>query len=266
MQPITLSYTTPLSAAGLTREQAIVYEALIKLPHVPVSTLAKALTHPHTLSRPLIYKVLDELVQLNLIEKTDSPGKVASFAPKHPTGVLSLLEAQKKQLEQAQSQCAPVVESLTSLFNLSSGKPGVQYFEGKDGLWELLLDSLRATEEIVTYADLEAIGRYIPDLNAEYSALREEKQVKKRGLVIDSPEARKFLASYDGAVTTTKLIPSTSKFKPFQTNTQIYDNKISYMTLSDQYLIGLIITDQYIANTHKYLFESLWELASGEVV
>jgi len=152
------------------------------------------------------------------------------------------------------------------LFNLSVGKPGVQFYEGEDGVWEVLLDSLTASEEILTYADPEAIAKYIPALNAEYSTMREDQNVKKRGLVIDSPEARKFLKSYDGKVTGTKLIKGKENMPDFQTIMQIYDNKVSYITLTDEYLVGIIITDQFIANTHKYLFESLWELSSGDIV
>jgi hypothetical protein len=59
---------------------------------------------------------------------------------------------------------------------------------------------------------------------------------------------------------------STGKRPHFQSVMQIYDNKVSYITLTDDYLVGIIITDQYIADTHKYLFESLWELSSGEVI
>jgi hypothetical protein len=96
--------------------------------------------------------------------------------------------------------------------------------------------------------------------------MREDQDVKKRGLVIDSPEARKFLKSYDGEVTGTKLITGTDSVVPFQTIMQIYDNKVSYITLTDEYLVGIIITDQFIANTHKYLFESLWKCSIGQVI
>jgi len=169
-------------------------------------------------------------------------------------------------MEQVKKQFLATSGKLSSLFNLSVGKPGVQFYEGEDGVWEVLMDSLTASEEILTYADLEAIEKYIPALNAEYSTLREEKNVKKRGLVIDSPIARRFLSSYDGSVTHTKLISAKEHVPPFHTIMQIYDNKVSYITLTDDYLIGIIITDQHIANTHKYLFESLWELSRGDIV
>lgn len=263
---IQLEYTAKITDTGLTKEQAIVYETLLKLGELPASKIAKAIPSEQKLSRPLVYKVLEELIELDLAEKYDAGNQVAQFAPKHPVAITKVIEAEKERIERTKKQFLATAGQLSSLFNLSVGKPGVQFYEGKDGVWEVLMDTITATEEILTYADLEAIAKHVPDLNAEYSTLREERGIKKRGLVIDSPEARKFLTSYTGDVTKTKLIKTTQAVVPFQTIMQIYDNKVSYITLTDAYLVGIIITDQFIANTHKYLFESMWELTSGEEV
>ncbi|HMA78664.1 MAG TPA: helix-turn-helix domain-containing protein [Candidatus Paceibacterota bacterium] len=263
---IQLEYTKEITDTGLSKEQAIVYEVLLKLGESPASAIAKSIPSGTTLSRPLVYKVLEELIGLDLASKSDETGKIAKFTPKHPVAITKVIEEQKEKIERIKKQFLVTSGKLSSLFNLSVGKPGVQFYEGEDGVWEVLLDSLTASEEILTYADLEAIAKYIPELNAEYSAIREDTNVKKRGLVIDSPAARKFLRSYDGDTTHTKLISASANLIPFQTDVQIYDNKVSYITLTDEYLVGIIITDQFIANTHKYLFESLWELSSGEIV
>ena len=263
---IQLEYTKEITDTGLSKEQAVVYEVLLKLGESPASAIAKAIPSGTTISRPLVYKVLEELISLDLASKSDEAGKIARFTPKHPVGITKVIDEQKERIERTKKQFLATSGKLSSLFNLSVGKPGVQFYEGKDGVWEVLMDSMTASEEIMTYADLEAIAKYIPDLNAEYSALREDRDVKKRGLVIDSPTARNFLKSYDGQVTHTKLIKGKDGTADFQTIMQIYDNKVSYITLTDEYLVGIIITDQFIANTHKYLFESLWELSSGEVV
>ena len=263
---IQLEYTKEITDTGLSREQAVVYEVLLKLGESTASSIAKAIPRETPLSRPLVYKVLEELIELDLTKKDDPEGKVATFTPKHPVAISRVMDKEKERIERTKKQFLTTSGQLSSLFNLSVGKPGVQFYEGKDGVWEVLMDSLTATEEIFTYADLEAIAKYIPDLNAEYSTLREDQDVRKRGLVIDSPEARKFLKSYDGKVTGTKLIKASEATPDFQTIMQVYDNKVSYLTLTDEYLVGIIITDQFIANTHKYLFESLWELSTGEVV
>lgn len=263
---IQLEYTKEITDTGLSKEQATVYEVLLKLGESPASAIAKAIPNGATLSRPLVYKVLEELIGLDLALKSDTLGKIAKFTPKHPVAITKVIDDQKEKIERTKKQFLATSGKLSSLFNLSVGKPGVQFYEGEDGVWEVLMDSLSATEEILTYADLDAIAKYIPALNAEYSTLREEQDVKKRGLVIDSPEARNFLRSYDGKVTNTKLISASEGFSSFQTVVQIYNNKVSYITLTDEYLMGIIITDQFIANTHKYLFESLWKLSSGEVI
>jgi len=263
---IKLEFVEEITNTGLTKEQAVVYEVLLKLGESTASTVVKAVPTGYTISRPLVYKILEELIELDLAEKVDEVGKIAKFTPKHPIAISKLIDKKKEKIEHTKKQFLTTSGKLSSLFNLSVGKPGVQFYEGEEGVWEVLLDSLSATGEIVTYADLEAISKYIPALNAEYSALREEKNIKKRGLVIDSLEARKFLKSYDGKNTNTKLISASEGFSPFQTIVQIYDNKVSYITLTDEYLMGVIVTDQFIADTQKYLFESLWKLSSGEVV
>lgn len=256
------SYTKELTDAGLSPDEAMVYEVLLQGGEQQASSLAKKLP----ISRPLVYKVLEELISKDLTEKNDPKGGVATFLPKHPVAITKLLDAKKIEIERTKAQFVALSGSLTSLFNLSSGKPGVQFFEGEDGVWQVLEDSLTAKEEIRTYADLEAIAKHIPELNAEYSAIREDKNVQKRGLVIDSPEARKFLSSYKGDVTKTKLIAGADGTTPFQTIMQIYDEKISYIALTDQHLIGVIITNKQIADTHKYLFDSMWNCAQGEIV
>ncbi len=261
-----LQFNSHLKDAGLSNDQAVIYEILLKSGTQPASEIAKSLPATHPLSRPQVYKVLDDLTARNLVEKHDQAGKIATFSVTHPDTLGKQLAIAKAASDDQFERAQKTLPQLTSLFNLTSGRPGIQYFEGKNGLWQVLEDTLTTKEEILTYADLEAIDKYIPEINAEYVAIREDKNIKKRGLVVDSHVARKFLASYTGAVTTTKLIPSSQNLGVFQTIIQIYDNKVSYMTMSDTHLIGIIITDQFIASTHKFIFESMWQLASGEVV
>lgn len=263
---IQLEYTKEITDTGLSKEQSVVYEVLLKLGESPASAVAKAIPNGTTLSRPLIYKVLEELIGLDLASKSDEAGKIAKFTPKHPVAITKVIDKQKERIEHTKKQFLTTSGKLSSLFNLSVGKPGVQFYEGEDGVWEVLMDSLTATEEILAYSDLDAIAKYIPALNAEYATMREDMGVKKRALVIDSPHARAFLKSYNPEVTTQKLIKADDNTLALQTTMQIYNNKVSYITLTGEYLMGIIITDQNIANTHKYLFESLWKLSSGAVV
>ena len=122
-------------------------------------------------------------------------------------------------------------------------------------------DSLTSKTEIYSYADIESIVKYIDDINKKYVKQRKKLGIKKRGIMLDTPFARKYLANYYEEITETKLIKQDAP--PFQNVMQIYDNKISYITLSDKFIIGVIIADRYIYQMHKYLFEYLWQLVQS---
>jgi hypothetical protein len=108
----------------------------------------------------------------------------------------------------------------------------------------------------LTYADLEAIYKYIPDLNDEYSNQREKRGIKKRGLLRDDEFTRKTLPTYHTTVTETKLVPL--PVPEIATVMQIYDDKISYIELTPNSMIGVIIENRAMYQLHKSFFEYMW--------
>src|SRR3989338_8107857 len=245
-------YRASLAEAGLTAHQAAVYETLIKNGSLP----ARAVGLKAGMSRPLAYKVLDELEAVGLVEKQEKPRAVSRFSAAHP---LKIKEIGDRRFEAAQGAKAAIEGTLGKLisdFNLQSGKSGVRFFEGLEGIQAVLDDSLTSQTEIYSYADLESIEKYISDINKKYVRERERKQIKKKGIVVDTPFARNFLKNYAPGVTETKLI--VRDMSAFHTVMQMYDSKISYITLSDENLIGVIIADPRIYEMHRELFLHTW--------
>ena len=79
-------YEEILIKSGLTRDQAKIYEVLLKNGVLPASKISlKA-----GLKRGLGYKIIEQLVVLGLVEKIDK--KVALFAPNHPSKIKELLK------------------------------------------------------------------------------------------------------------------------------------------------------------------------------
>jgi len=97
MRMITLEYTKEITDTGISKEQAIVYETLLKLGESQASVITKAIPSGTALSRPLVYKVLDELILLDLVEKREQKGKTMRFAPKHPIAITKVIEEQKRE-------------------------------------------------------------------------------------------------------------------------------------------------------------------------
>ncbi|MCX6715401.1 MAG: hypothetical protein NT077_00070 [Candidatus Taylorbacteria bacterium] len=247
-------YKEFLIQAGLTPEQGDIYQALLKNG----SSIAGKLSLLTGIKRSMVYKALSQLEVTGLVKKEDAPGKVARFSPAHPGALRELIEKKKQEIETVQATLQGSLGQMVSDFNLLSGKPNVQFYEGDAGVREVLDDSLYAKKEIYSYADIEAIEKYIAKANEKYVAEREKFAIKKKGLVLDTPFARERLKDYHPGITETKFLKTGSA--PFNTIMQIYDNKVSYLTLSDKEKIGVIIEDPNIYNMHKILFEYLWSL------
>jgi len=248
-----------LMEAGLSEEQSAIYSAL--LDKGPLK--AGAISSWTGLKRGLIYKVLDQLENMGLVSKKGGAGTVAVFAPEHPSQLAVIMERKEKSLAIAKEAVSFSLGSLSSKFNLLSGKPNVQFFEGKEGVQKVLEDTLNVPPgtEIYTYADIEAITKYIPEINEEYSAKREKLAIKKKAFLLDTEKARKLIKDYHTVVTDTKFIkPDTLEF---ETVMQIYENKISYITLKENSMIGVIIEDSSIYKMHKSVFEYFWNITEN---
>lgn len=241
-----------LKDAGLTNHQAAVYTGLIERGPAAASTLARTTG----IARTLTYRVLDELIALGLVEREERAGAVSTYLPAHPVKLRELVEHRKHEAEHAATALASVIDPLTSEYNKMLGKPGVRFFEGAAGVEYVLEDSLKSEGEIYTYADIKAVLEHIPDINERYALKREKLGKKKKVILLDSPEARAIMAKYHLSVTDAKLISLDTP--PFGSVMEIYDNTISYITLKQERMIGVIIEDASITAMHRYLFEYLW--------
>lgn len=248
-------YEQTLIQAGLTKNQALVYEVLVKHGPLPAGKVAKNTP----LKRGLVYKVLEELEKLELVAQKKAPGKAARFEPAHPLKLKELAEARERAAKDAQVALAGTLSGLVSDFNLVSGRPGVQFYEGKEGVEKVAEDSLTSKTEILSYLDSEAIAKQIKDLNLEYVKQRRERGIKKKILTVDSPYARKHFKTVDSEITEVRFMDE--KILSFETVMQIYDNKISYITLRAGQMIGVIVSDPTIYSMHRALFEYAWRSA-----
>lgn len=249
-------YEQQLQLAGLTPDQATVYEILLKGGHSPARKIAQ--NSPY--KRTLVYKILDDLQKLGLVARKDEVGKVSVFEPAHPLKLKELAEKKEEQARNAQTALDGIIGNLISDFNLISGRPGVKFYEGLEGAKKVLADSLAASTEIYSYIDNEAVDKYYPGINEEYVKQRKKLHIKKKMLMVDSEHTRKHEKNTDSDTTEIRVIPSPV---PFATVMQIYNDKVSYIAVSPDKnkLISIIIQQPEIAQMHKSLFEHQWTLA-----
>lgn len=239
-----------LETLGLGQNEAILYEILVKNPGATIPGLRQMTSF----SRPMLYYILKSLGEYELVEEKKT-GKKTSYFPAPPDKLLDLLKEQEKELEQQKTALSEVVSDLGSAYRLATGKPGVRFFEGLAGVREVTFDSLKAQGEILTFLDVEATQKYIMDINKEYVAERVKRNISKRQIAPDTPFTRERYKKYSPLLEV-RLVPP--ELKPFKTSVQIYNNTVSFSSLTDKKMIGIIIEDEHIAQLHRSLFEYIW--------
>ena len=243
-----------LIQAGLDYPQAVVYEALLSNGPQKAGKLAK--TTP--LKRGLVYHTLEELERIGLIKKDLSLGKVAVFEAEHPSKIKEFAEVETQKKQDAFLSFESTLPSIISQFNLVSGKPGVEFYEGEDGFEKILNDSLTATEEIYTYVDSDALDAHpITKKERDYVKKRIQKGIHKKILMVNSPHAREYMKNNTDTLTKIRLLPES--IPQFAVATEIYNNKVSFLTFHEKTITGMLIHHPAIYTMQRSLFEKQWE-------
>lgn len=245
-----------LAEAGLTEDQASLYETLLKKGALPARDVA---LEAHV-NRTLAYAVLDQLIEMGLVRKHKEIGAKTLFSPAHPSTLEERIEGQRRTAERAAASLKAALPDLASMYNLATGRPGIRFYEGEEGQRETLWDSLTSSETIYTYVDVETVDAYVDDLNRAYVKERIRRQVRKKILAPDTPQARAELRELEDTLTEMRLLPEQDA-PQFHTAMQIYDGKVSYLTFTNDIMTGTIINDRAIYTLHRFLFEHQWKHA-----
>lgn len=243
-------YEQHLTQAGLTADQATIYEILIKTGPLPAGKISQKTP----LKRGLVYKLLAELVEIGLVEKRDEPGKVSLFVPAHPLKLKELAEKREQQAKDAQTALGGILPQLTSAFNLISGQPGIRFFEGLDGVRQI-------------YDDMIATGKKIYLVRAIYEPTYYEKalplvnnfikQRVKHGIEIEALTPRDEFSQQknrpeDRSILMRRTWVSKADYSA-PVEIDIYGDKIALLSFGQE-LIGVIIESPQITLALRQLF------------
>lgn len=248
-----------LIKAGLSPEQALVYEILVKN-----GELSARKVHQKTpLKRGLVYKVLDQLVAIGLTEKKEKIGKVATFFPAHPFKLRDLAKEKEAEAKEAQFALTSILPALISDFNLVSGQPGISFFEGIEGLTKIYDDIIDTGKDIILFRSI------YDDDHPELGKLV-ERQIKRQiekgihtlaltPLAEDTPIS---VINGDEKNLVKRRIIRRDKFI-LDSQIIIYGQKVAIVSLKNK-LISTIIDNEDINNTWRTIFQYIWEKAGPE--
>ncbi len=248
--------SSDLIELGLSDDEAKVYIALLELGGSYVSAIAKqAGVH-----RVVCYKILEGLTSKGLISQF-SKNNVRHFSAEDPR---ILVRKQQQKLERAEK----ILPELLSMTHALAYKPKIQYYEGTEGIRNVLEDTLNAEHEIIGYTDFGALPSVLPENELiHYANQKLERRIRTRFLSPHSNEGLRHLGHCYPQGFHTYLVevlfvdPASA---PFEYQITFYNDRAAILSLNPNELIGMIIESSVYTKTERAVFELAWKGASAD--
>jgi len=246
-----------LKEIGLNEKEALVYIELLKLGTQPASVIARRISIPKSTGN----FNLEVLVKKGFATKTKK-GTTFLYTAENPEVIINMLEYRKKRhMTEIDNKIQTVRSVITELESVQKGslvKPKITFYEGKEGIIKVLNDTLTSKTDLLVYSDVAGLAKYIYDYNnTEYAPKRKALGLFEKVIIPNTKEALTHMKNYKSN-NVTEIVFIDHKLFPFYSEIIIYDNKVSYVTFSENGHVGLIIENKEIYETQKSAFEMAW--------
>lgn len=233
---------------GLTDKEAAVYLAILELGR---STL-KPIAAQAGVKRTSIYYFINHLVELGLIERVVQARR-NHYVARPPEELVHLQQRRLAHLQQALPQFA-------SLYNTSTNKPKISYFEGVEQMKQVLFEETRCHSNIWgIWSGQEVAELFGSDLLQQVDDERRAKGIHVQVVRVrekDEPFAP--FTDYAGSNRELRYAPEGTVFPLAFT---IYDTgKVGIMS-SKKEGFGILIESAELVTAMKTLFDCFWQSA-----
>jgi len=237
-----------LQDAGLNETEAKIYLAALELGQTTVSRIARK----SGIKRTTVYLSLENLMKKGLMSSVKIDGKAHYFA-EDPRNLERLMEERKQRI-------ARLVPQLLAFTNLIDKKPQIRYFDGTEGMKEVIKDALSYPgQEVLTFFSESYLENFGDEFFAEiYRPERLKRKISTRAILPDNEEMRNLAQDDEKVLRRTKLIDS-NLFK-IKFEMMIYGNeRVNIVSFKENF--ALIIDSPEINESFKSIFETIWALA-----
>jgi len=237
-----------LANLGLDKREAALYLATLELGEASAKDIAKKAS----IQRTYFYDISDKLIKSGFLKQV-AKGKKRLFSALEPERLLELEEKRFKQLKNALPQ-------FKALFNTKGQKSKIFYYEGLEGIRQIINDSLSFKSEVLFFETPQIVALDQQRLLKEYIKKRIALGVKTRVIGELSPEILNMKIRDKDELRETRILPKNI----FSSDVEIgiYGNRIYIINFKDEF--GFIVEDSQITKTLKMIFEIIW--ASGKII
>lgn len=235
-----------LQYQGLNAKEAKIYLVLLELQEALPSVIAKR----SGIKRPTTYAILEQMQRLGLVSHVKKNGNLY-FRALNPRSFLQEQEHKFKKLEEAIPELSSLNKKFTSI-------PQMAVFEGKEGLIQIMEDTLTTSTGLLCWANIGvAVHTILEDYYPTYIKKKIKNKVSLKGIFPYEKRSLDFKKMGQKELREVHLIPA-DRF-PFKNEINIYDDKVAIISHNDE--VGVIIQNQSIADTQRIIFDLGFEYA-----
>lgn len=252
-----------LKKIGLNKKETIVYLALLELGSQPASVIGRKAG----INRSTTYLVLESLMKRGYVNQ-HVRADVKFFTAADPQVIVQSLERKENYYEEARNELIELLPEFYSLTNPLSIKPKVRFYEGEEGVKRAMMDTFTSKETLHAWDAMDSWLNSTPELKKfiqEYARLRVEKyKIPVKALFLDTPKSREYILKDYPPLKKKKNPLMDFKWVPkdvanFNNEINVYDDKVSIVSLEKNEMLGVIIESHEIAKTMKSIFQMAWK-------
>jgi sugar-specific transcriptional regulator TrmB len=235
-----------LEEFGLTKTEAKVYVALLKLGQVSAAPIIKK-TQLH---RTTVYDVLERLIEkgvVNFIIRDDKKYFEAASAEKF----LDIASEEKEKAEDKEKLAKKLIPDLKRLSEIAKEKSIARVYIGNEGLKTIMNDIIETGKDFLGYGGELTFGERLPVYTRIWAEKRRKKNIKAKLIGSVGTEAPVWKLNECKEVSKDYFSPA---------STLIYGNKIAII-LEEEPLVIILIESEKLARGYKAYFNLLWSKA-----
>lgn len=240
-----------LTENGFSPKEAALYLAVLEAGE---TTLASAAEKAH-LKRSTVYSLAEEMRQRGLLAETKRRGitYISVLSPR------LLIERFEHTAETAKG----ILPQLMDLAYSSPVKPRIRFYDGLDGLQEILFDAACCKEDYIGFTDYDLMPKEMYRfIRKKIAPQREKDRIRLRLIIPENETNRRIRREYQHQVEH-RLVQFPSRRNHIEI--LLYrENKIGFMSFVPGEMFGVVIDSEGIYVTLRDLFTLIWNQAESK--
>lgn len=241
-----------LQSIAVPRNEAITYDALLRLESVSIRKVAAATG----INRGTTYDALKNLVGIGLVSVKSDNGKRERYTAESPERIYDIIRDKRRDLLEASNAAKDIVPELLAANAGPAGKPLVRYYEGDEGIATILKDVLQtcrdlAKREYYAYSS-DLIRQYLYREYPQFTDRRIAEEIAVKVIAVGGN------STGEAALSERKQLPNVPT-KGVSSYTIIYGPNVATISITANSIpYGVVVEDPGAAAMQRLLFEQLW--------